>query len=227
MVFLASNDTSSWPQRFTLGPRLCEADALRVFTADQAKRYLEAAKRLNYSGDKQQQQMSISGRLQSLVSGGRLRTAKPLVHPILALTQPLVLWAPGTPEPDFDAVAWQAQCRWSQAPCPTRIFWLSEKAAAAVGRPAPRPKLFQLTHDIHMTELFLRFLNSSLASVWSWVPEDQVPRPQRRGYRVPDALLRSPHGQEMAIEFLGSYCAKRIRRFHQDCAGKQLSYQGW
>lgn len=207
--------------------RLCEETNLRVFTASQARRYLQTGQAYRDFGALTKSPQCLERCLLLLAKDGPLRTAKALVHPLLPLSTPLVFWTPGKPEPDFDSLAWQAQKRWVKAPCPTRIFWLSEKAAAAVGRPAPRPKLFQLTHDIHMTELFLRFLNSSLASVWSWLPEDQVPRPKRRGYRVPDALLRSPHGQEMAIEFLGSYCAKRIRRFHQDCAGKQLSYQGW
>jgi hypothetical protein len=206
---------------------LVQATELKLFTAKQAMRYLEVAKRLGFPGE-ETAQAGIGGlALKSLVSRGYLKTAQPLIHPALPLSSPLVFWTPGKPEPYFDALAWQAQKRWTKPLWPTRIFWVSEKAAAMTGRAAARPKLFQVTHDLHMTELFVRFLSSSSACTWSWVPEDEVPKPKGRGHRLPDAMLCSPHGQQMAVEFLGSYSAARIRTFHRDCAAKHLAYQGW
>jgi hypothetical protein len=227
MAVLKSNDKAPRLSRFTLGLRLCEARELKVVTAKQAVRYLETTGHLGSAGEEKAQAGFGELGLKSLVYGGYLNTAKPLIHPLLTLSTPLVTWAPGKPEPDCDAIAWQAQRRWTEPPSPTRIFWVSEKGAAITGRPAPRPRLFQATHEVHMAELALRFLASSLSGTWTWIPEDEVPKPTGRGHRVPDALIHSPHGQQVAIEFLGSYTANRIRTFHRDCAAKSLPYQGW
>lgn len=220
-------ETPWWVLGFSRCLRLCEAAELRVFTGDQARRYLKLV-----GPDRDYDASSDSRRyfercLGLLAKGGKLQTAKPLVHPILSLDKPLVSWAPGEATPDFDAVAWQAARRWTAPPCPTCIYWVSERSAQVAGRVPPRPKLFQVSHDLHVTELCLRFLESSALPGWRWLSEDQVPKPKRRGYRVPDAQLVGPGGECVAVEFLGSYTAGRIRSFHEDCAARRLRYQGW
>lgn len=164
-------------------------------------------------------------RLRSLADGGWLLGARMLARPLLPLDVPLVAWEPRDPAPEFGSLSWRAQSRWTSPATFTRIWRAAPLAAARLGGAARRDvkNLCQVTHDLHVAEVYLAFLRDSDPRAAMWVGEDAVP-PGLIGGFLPDALLLRRGRIARAIEFGGAYPLGRFARFHEHCEFLGIPY---
>jgi len=172
----------------------------------------------------------------------RLRTLRRFVelatvsaHPLLDLAKPIATWSPGDPQPDFEKVSYRLTSRWTEAPEPVRIAVASQACCHHFGAPYKKLLASQVTHDLHLAELYLRARQSGSQRAASWTSETELARlrePAARGgeegEKLPDAALLDQDGQPRSfIEFGGQYPAVRVKNFHHYCAGKGVSYELW
>jgi hypothetical protein len=167
---------------------------------------------------------------------GELRDAKLLrqvrlnARPLLPLKAPVFAWEPDAddPDPDPDAIAYQLQSRWRKPPRTTTVFVATPKARAQYGAGSRgRVNAATLTHDLHVTELYLRLLLAEPVTASAWVGEDMRPK---AGFRLkdPDAVLEFPDGRPpRVVEFAGAYDARHVRDFHEDCRRRRRAYELW
>ena len=169
----------------------------------------------------------------------RMRTLRRFVevatvsaHPLLDLQEPIVICSPGDPQPDFEKVSYRLTARWTGAPEPVRIAVASQACCHHFGAPYKKLLAAQVTHDLHLAELYLRARRTARAE--SWVSETELARFRQSGRggeeseKLPDAALLDSQGQPRSfIEFGGQYPAGRVERFHRYCAGKGVSYELW
>lgn len=165
-------------------------------------------------------------RLKKLVEAGLLRAASVPCTPLLDLTQPVLEWNPGDPTPDFDAVSHALQSRWGdREEKPTRVYMATPKGASTYGgRGRSRyTKLAQATHDLHVTELYVRLLITDPDLAEDWVGEDLIAMEQRKYEKLADAEIRDGDGATVRyLEFGGRYDAREVRRKHDYFAGQPI-----
>lgn len=166
--------------------------------------------------------------LAKLVRVGLLAGSTALARPELPLAEPTATWTPGGEPPSFDAVAYQLHSRWSQALRPTRFFVATRTAANALGGyGGSLAHPLHLSHDLHVSTVFLRLRETQPHVASNWISERHLAQ-FRRHQKLPDAGLGcSPESLLAAIEFGNGYDAGRLRAFHADCAERSLAYQIW
>lgn len=159
---------------------------------------------------------SAARRLRALAAGGWLIGERLLARPLLPLDVPLFVWEPGDPAPDFGNLSWRAQSRWTEPARPTFVWHAAPRAAARFGGHAREhvKNLCQVTHDLHVSEIYLRLVRRVDPSAAWWVGEDSAP-PGLVGKFVPDALLLRGGRLMRAIEFGGAYPPERFAKFHR------------
>jgi hypothetical protein len=169
-------------------------------------------------------------RLAKLAQSGLIGRLIVPARPLPPLDAPTLAWRPGEGTPDFGAVAWRLQSRWKEGPMPTVAYIATRRGANQYGgrlRGRIRREL-QVTHDLGVSAVYLRMRALNLEATDAWIGED-VLSPERRGEKLPDAViadsLQSP--PRLVVEFGGAYDAERVRRFHEDCAERQLPYELW
>lgn len=167
-------------------------------------------------------------RLSRLVSDGHLWSAHVTTHPELALEEPASTWAPGDTAPNFAAVSYRLQSRWTGTPAPTTIFRATHAVARRLGGQGGKlSHQTHVTHDLHMGTLYLRLLQTDPDAAACWVSEREL-APERRHQKLPDAAIRAPDGRlERVIEFGGAYNVEHVRAFHEDCERRSLPYELW
>lgn len=167
-------------------------------------------------------------RLCELQEAKLLRQVRLNARPLLPLEAPLFAWAPGESDPDPDALAYQFQSRWCEPPRTTTVLVATSKTRAQYGAGSRgRVNGSSLTHDLHVTELYLRLLRTDPEAASAWVGEDMRPK---AGFRLkdPDAVLEFPDGRPPRIvEFAGAYDARHVRDFHEDCRRRRRVYELW
>lgn len=166
--------------------------------------------------------------LAKLARGGLLSASTALARPELTLTEPAATWTPGSHAPSFDALAYQLHSRWTQALRPTRFFVATRPAANALGGfGGPLAHPLHLSHDLHISTVYLRIRQSEPDTASNWISERHLAQ-FRRHQKLPDAGLgHSPESLLSVIEFGNGYDAGRLRAFHADCAERSLAYQIW
>lgn len=149
-------------------------------------------------------------------------------HPELSLCRPIFSWKPGDPTPPFGALSYRLKKRWDKAPEPTTVYIASEKAAryfGGFGGKLRRP--LQATHDLHVAQIYLRFLKTEPTLAKQWVSEERF-APERRREKLPDAVLRDAAGNIiLVIEFGGAYDPYHVEQVHLDCVTRSLPYELW
>jgi hypothetical protein len=167
-------------------------------------------------------------RMAELVGAGLIAREAVNARPLLSLDTPVVQWIPGKADPDYDAVSYRLQSRWTAAPRSTTVYIATRKAAYQFGGAGGRLKhRLQATHDLHVSQVFIRFLHIAPRLAEAWAGEEIV-APTRREQKLPDAMIREPDGAPtLVVEFGGAYDAKRVRKFHEDCRRRSLRYQLW
>jgi hypothetical protein len=171
---------------------------------------------------------AIARRLASLVRVGLLHTFRSLVHPEQTLKAPIFAWSPLDEAPQSGMIAERLQRRWNGTYRLTAIYAPTRRAGDHYGGFGGRLKnSFQVTHDLHVTALYFKWLGTDPERAAAWTSEDKL-APERKHQKLPDALLRFKDGRPpLVIEFGGAYKALRVKEFHEDCARRGLSYELW
>lgn len=168
-------------------------------------------------------------RLAELVERELLRESRVIYHPILAMTGPVVAWRPGKPKPDAGAVSHQLISRWPDELTDSTAYLAGRKAIAFFGSKAlgKIKNPYQVTHDLHVSEVFLFFRRTHPQLADAWVGEE-ILAPTRRGQKLPDAILHDDRGRpRLVVEFGGKYPEWRVSAFHEDCQARGLPYELW
>lgn len=128
----------------------------------------------------------------------------------------------------FGVVSYRLRARWTEALRPVTVYTASDRAVrlyAGSGGPLSHP--LQVTHDLHVTAIFLRLLRENPGEATGWVSEN-VLAPLRRGQKIPDAEIHDANGRALkVIEFGGGYAPERVRKVHEDCERRLVPYELW
>ena len=168
-------------------------------------------------------------RLAELVARELLKTTRVISHPLLGLTRPVVTWRPGEPKPDAGEISATLQARWATEPREMTVYLAGRRAITLFGAPAlgEIKNRYQVTHDLHVSEVFLFFQRTQALLAAAWVGEE-ILAPSRKDQKLPDAILHDDAGRpRLVIEFGGKYPARRVSAFHDDCAARGLPYELW
>lgn len=193
---------------------------VRVITADQAGRCWWPHGRSPGSSARR-----LFSRLESQ---GWLHVVSVSARPELQLLAPITSWAVDDPPPDFGAVAHRLKSRWTEPLQRTIVAVATERAEKRFGgRGGPLTHPLQVSHDLHVTTLFLRLRSERPHAISQWIPEHEIAR-TRRHAKLPDAAIgKSPTQIRRIIEFGNGYDRHRVAAFHADCAERQVPYEIW
>jgi hypothetical protein len=167
--------------------------------------------------------------LSALKAAGFLRQSRVIAHPEIELAEPVATWTPGDPEPNPDRIAYRLQSRWTEPSRSAVVFFASRQAANHFGGAGGTlHRLHQVGHDLHLAAVYLRLHQVDPTTAAAWISEDRLPRPERPGEKLPDAVLKDPAGRiYRVIEFGGAYDARRVSKFHTFCAAHGYPYELW
>lgn len=173
-------------------------------------------------------------RVHELVEARLLIRERTFARPMLELKAPVFRWKPGHVKPDPEKLSYQLQSRWeaqdgSREPRAATVYLASHRAAHVLGGVAiariQNPS--QVTHDIHVTEIYLKLLREEPKLAQAWVGEEII-APTRVNQKLPDAILRDSQGTpRLVMEFGGAYPSERVQAFHEDCEARGLPYELW
>lgn len=150
-------------------------------------------------------------------------------HPMLDLRVPILTWEPGQPDPDYYAVSYRLTSRWPSEYIPTPVYFAAEPGARMFGIAAAQPIRHpdQVTHDLHLSAVYLTVFRKHPEIAQAWVGEDEF-AVERERQKLPDAVVKDAAGHvRMVIEFGGKYDPVRFRAFHEDCRKRTTPYQLW
>lgn len=170
-------------------------------------------------------------RLDRLAAAGYLESADRLARPEIRLAKPLARWKPGRPVPDAARISHLGRSRFTDAPRTHRIFWASPRTMREhVGIRTRAPRTNEISHDLHLAQVFLRLRDDrpELAIGWTaeWMPAPRAGRRSSTASKKPDALVRT-RDKVIAIEFVGHYTPHTITEFHTYCARRGYWYELW
>jgi len=162
------------------------------------------------------------------IDAGLLDTGQGMAHPMLALMSPVATWSPGSVQPDPERTSYLLQSRWTEAPRNVRWYSATRRAGALAGGFGGRgPRASELTHDLHLAELYLRLERQHPAQAASWAHEATLyTLGMGRNQRLPDAMVRDGKNWRV-IEFGGAYPSEKVQAFHEFCAERELAYEIW
>jgi hypothetical protein len=163
-----------------------------------------------------------------MLDAGLLGRQRITARPLPAIEAPALGWRRGDELPDFGALAWRLQARWSEPPRPTTVYLATARAANLYGgRNRGRLKRpHQASHDLGVAAVYLRLLQSDPQAAERWVGEDVLDT-KPFGGKVPDAALVEESVIRQVIEFGGAYDKARLSDFHHACARLGLPYEVW
>jgi len=193
---------------------------LRVMAITQLARF--------YWGNSSQPLRNAQSSVARLVRHDWLVEAELLARPVSELFGPVATWAPGNPVPDFSAVAAELHQRARGDAVQVCVVTASARARACFGSGGqpPRLTLTQLTHDLHVAEVFFRLRRNGL-DPRRWVGEDEGPAGWPLAER-PDAVLLDEGGRWLGgVEYGGDYPPERLRRLHAALESIHLAYEVW
>lgn len=162
--------------------------------------------------------------LRRLETQGLVQLKTVMTHAELSLSAPLVVWQPGEDPPLYDRVAWQLASRWQGKWRTTMIASPTKLAQLITGGPlGMRPlRRTEIVHDLHVTGLFLKFVQEVPARARYWIHEDANRDGRAKGELIPDAMIGLT-----AIEFGGRYRADKLRAIHRGHAMAERPYEIW
>ena len=127
--------------------------------------------------------VSATDRLKGLQAAGLLDRYDVLAQPLLSLRDPIYAWAPGRPEPDFHRAASVTTARWVDPPEVQTVYVASRFAGNWLGGVGGRIRRNDVTHDLHVAQLYLLFRRTRPTDADAWVGEDLMPK---AGWRQKD-----------------------------------------
>lgn len=165
--------------------------------------------------------------LRDLADADWLRIRRVLSRPIQSLGGPLVVWEPENPKPDFANLSRKLHRRAMTSAEMTTIVMATSKTTSLFGEGSlPTIKLTQMTHDLHVAEVFLTYRDLGMPD-GRWVGEDRLARDWPIQQR-PDAVLRGEDGVlSRAVEYGGDYKSQRLTELHDGISRAALSYEIW
>lgn len=166
--------------------------------------------------------------LEALVSDGWIHFQRALVRKIHQPLGPLVAWEPGDAQPELEELARVLHRRAVSTDAKfTTVAYAAKRAVLLFGSgPAPSVKLTQLTHDLNVSEVYLRVFRSRDDGT-RWLSEDRLPSDWPMRER-PDAVLVDESGKTLrAIEYGGDYPVSRLQELHTAFANTNLGYELW
>ena len=171
--------------------------------------------RLRFSHTKQPELMATQWLLRQR-EAGLLDLRTTMAHPIIDVRTPLLTYIPGDPEPGFTDLARRIRKRWTgpliRTPIATATTLTKRRFGGVLGTRRIRER--EVTHDLHVSEIYLSLLKATPHIAKHWEPDDLIA--QRRDERflgfVPDAMIVLP--EPTLIEFTGSYSARKLRAIH-------------
>lgn len=172
----------------------------------------------------------MENRLRKLVQINWLGTASCLARPMPELDGPLYAWHPGKSEPDFGHYAWLANKRWDRPPVMTKLYFAGRRAAHQYLGTRPRRvrQIYQLTHDLGVSEVYLYFKAHRKEEVSAWYGESvnpfRKPRIKNADVYIFPTLKWPP---KLVVDFAGAYPKSRIQALHQYCVENNLAYELW
>jgi hypothetical protein len=149
-------------------------------------------------------------------------------HPLQALTKPLFAWRPGESSPTerrLATLAERAKDRWQSVYVSISVFVASPKTIRSFGafHDVRQTKHCEATHNLHLGEVLVRYRTAQPRLAATWWGEAAFPKLgfDIKGMKDPDAFLLDPLGRAVRIvEFVGSYPAEHLLKFHEHCAGE-------
>jgi hypothetical protein len=169
---------------------------------------------------------NASRRLTVLEGRGLVRRVSAMSHELPELGEPLVTWRPGSATPDLPAVAYRLEQRWSSPVRPTVLVTATRAASSWLGGGGRRQsRESEISHDLGLAALYLRFRGEAPDRAATWVPEDLFVPGELDGF-VPDAIVREGERPTL-IEFAGAYKKERLQKLHASCEQAALPYELW
>ena len=165
--------------------------------------------------------------MKELESGGWLRIHRSFARSISELYRPLMSWQPGDDTPNFWRVSRVLHRRSMKHASMTTFVFAGSRSIALFGEGrAASVRITHMTHDLHVTEVYLRYRTNGLSSR-HWVSEDRLPRDWPLRER-PDATLADDAGRiYRAVEYGGNYPPMRLAALHDGFSSIELRYEIW
>lgn len=199
--------------------RAWEADIVRTLTDDLRMVSLEQAARFWWPGQKRALR-SAREAVEALCTADWLSLHTVLSRPVNELDIPLLSWQPNDTNPDFSTLSRILHQRSRAAARLTSVITVGPRV-----RHRTAMKLTQMTHDLHVAEVWWHYRQST-AGV-RWVSEDQLTSERGKG-ALPDALLQDLNGRILrAVEYGGDYPVDRLEKLHRQLAQNNLAYEIW
>ncbi len=170
-----------------------------------------------------------AARLAELARGGHLVFEQFRARPGLPVREPLATWQPGLPMPNLASIAYRAGARWKEQAARLKHCAVAtrETGNRFGGRGGRFPRGTEVTHDIHLSSVYLRMRSDLPSRAATWCHEDLAETGRARGgEKVPDAIVRDGL-HHTAIEWVGSYPKKKLEEFHAYCEEHRLAYELW
>lgn len=168
--------------------------------------------------------------LMKLVTANLVQEHQATMHPMIAVTAPLLVWRPGGSEPDFGALSYQLKRRWSSPVIAQSLYHATREANRLFGGyiGGRKPRISETTHDVHLAQVYLNLLKTNPRAAANWVSEHQLhAEGGGRNERLPDAVIRYPRRKavQLVVEFGGSYSKCKLIEFHE--ALRHFCYEIW
>ena len=109
----------------------------------------------------------------------------------------------------------------------TKVVYATAKAKQLHGGTCGgrRPRAKEITHDIHVAQVYFCLERHDPELAEYWIGEDRL-RAEGRDGDIPDAVIRPPGGAQLTVDFGGSYDARKLRTVHQNFS-QHGRYQIW
>jgi hypothetical protein len=202
-------------------------DVLRVLTQRVRVLAVDQVARHWFGGE--QRARARSRRLcRDLERRGLVEVREMVAHEPLRLSAPLVRWEPGLPLPEWSPVVTQLRRRWTGRPGRVTVLHATRAAAALCsgfgGRGSRRP---EVSHDLSLSELFLRLRCSHPELAATWISEAALlAGGWGRRCPVPDATI-TPACGTVFLEMGGSYKIDKLQCVLTFCLAHNLSLEVW
>lgn len=172
-------------------------------------------------------------RLDALCANELLHRHNVYALPMQPLATPLLVWRPDQPLPTGEllgSIAYHLQTRWPHDPPKrTAVITATRRLANRIGGFAGGVSYAeQVTHDLHVTQLYLDLLRREPGRAARWRSEELLKSRQAHGEKLPDAVLVNGNGRmNWAIEFGGRYSKRRLQELVDHCANRGMGIEIW
>ena len=198
-----------------------EQEILRAITLQVRLLTLEQVARGWFSGD-----THVAADCMKRLEAATLITCRTLeVAELEPRTRPLFSWRPNRPTPKraLKRVSSSALKRWRGDFISCQSFIAAPRAVRAFGAFSDlrRIRSCEVTHDFHLSEVFIHYRISRPRQAKLWLGEAAFPKLGRMLSRMkdPDAFLIGDEGKiEKVIEVAGRYTVEHLTDFHNHCA---------